>query len=130
MMVRARFEASFLLAVIAIGCQVACMVVPVVVLWALAHAFTSPAGILIAGLFAIPGAVVAVIWLLGLVDRRYLVVRYGRRTLAEDEEDEWRRPGPLEAILPASVTIALIGLVVWLVVFAAHAPSGREQFIP
>ncbi len=129
-MARARFEASLLLVVLAIGCQVACMVVPVLVLWALAHAFTSVAGVLIAALVAIPGAVVAMIWLLGLVDRRYLVVRYGRRTLAEDKELKWHRPGPLEAILPPSVMIALIGLVVWFVVFAAHAPSGREQFIP
>ncbi len=129
-MVRARLEARFLLAVIAIGCQVACMVVPIVVLWALARTFSSVALVLIAALVAIPVAVVALVWLLGLVDRRYLVVRYGRRTLAEDEEDEWRRPGPLEAILPVSVTLAVIGLVVWFVWFAAHAPSGREQFIP
>jgi hypothetical protein len=129
-LVRARLEARFLFVVIAFGCQVACMVVPIVVLWGLAQAFSSVVAILFIGLVAIPTAVVAVIWLLGLVDRRYLEVKYGRRRLQEDAEDGWRPAGPLESILPVSVVIAMIGLVVWLVIFASHSPSGREQFIP
>lgn len=38
--------------------------------------------------------------------------------------------GALEAVLPATIFLALIGVSVWFVFFAAHAPSGREQFIP
>jgi L-lactate permease len=129
-LVRARFEAPFLFVVIAVGCQIACLVVPTVVLWGLAQAFSSVVAILFLGLVAIPAAVIALIWLLGLVDRRYLEVKYGRRRLKEDAEDGWRPAGPLESILPVSVVIAMIGLVIWLVVFASHSPSGREQLIP
>ncbi|HTR75037.1 MAG TPA: hypothetical protein VMH33_07225 [Solirubrobacterales bacterium] len=127
---RSRLEAPFLLAVIAVGCQMVWLVVPAVVLWAISRTTSSVAICLMSALIAIPAAIVALLWLLGLVDRRYLLIRNGRRVLEEDKELDWRRPGPLESILPVSVTLAIIGLVVWLVVFAAHAPSGREQFIP
>ena len=125
-----RFEAFFLMLVIVVGCPVACLVVPIVVLWGLAQAFASVVAILFVGLVAIPAAVIAFIWLLGLVDRRYLEVKYGRRRLEEDAEDGWRPAGLLESVLPPTVVLAVVGLVVWLVVFAAHSPSGREQLIP
>lgn len=127
---RARFEAGLLVAVIAVGCPVACLAVPVLVLWGLAHAFDSVVPILFVGLVAIPAAILAFLWLLSHVDRRYLEVRYGRRRLREDAEDGWRPAGPLESILPPTVVLCLIGLLVWLVVFASHSPSGREQLIP
>ena len=126
---RSRLEASVLLAVIALGCQATWLLVPVSVLWAVSRLSSSVAVCFFVALAAIPTLIVALVWLLGLVDRRYVLVRRGRRAIEEDDE-LGLRSGPLEAILPISITLALIGVVIWFLVLAPHLPIGHEQLIP
>lgn len=116
-----RLEAGLLSFLIILGCQALWLIIPVGILWLLTRVFGEAAEILIVGLVAMPLALGAAGWMLSAANRRYLRLPGARRA--------WRR-GPLEAVLPASMVLALLTVTVWFVFFANHMPAGREQLIP
>lgn len=112
--------ASAMLAVaIVLGAQALWLLVPAATLWVLGRLVDSTEWLLLAALLAIPTALAAFAYLLGVANRHYLRLA-GRRA----------GRGPLEAVLPATVLLALITASVWFIFFASHMPSGREQLIP
>jgi hypothetical protein len=78
--------------------------------------FGEAAEILIIGFVAMPLALGVAGWMFSAANRRYRRLPGARRT--------WRR-GPLEAVLPASMVLALVTVTVWFVFFANHMPTGR-----
>ncbi len=106
-------------AAIVLGAQALWLLVPAGTLWLVGRLLDSTAGVLVVALVAIPAALAAFACLLAAANRRYL--RLTGRSGGE---------GPLEAVLPATIVLALLGTLVWFVFFAAHVPSGREQLIP
>lgn len=117
----ALLQAGLLAALIVLGCQALWLVVPVGTLWLLTRLSSDAAVILITGLVVTPVALAVVAWVLAAANRRYL-------HLVGDRGG--RRRGPLEAALPASITIGIVTALIWFVFFAAHMPTGREQLIP
>lgn len=117
----AQLEAGMLAVLIVLGCQVLWLGVPVGTLWLLTRITGDPAGVLIAGLVAMPVALGGVAWMLSAANRRYLRLVGAR--------GGWRR-GPLEVALPASIMIGLVAALTWFVFFANHMPAGHEQLIP
>ncbi len=104
---------------IVLGAQALWLLVPVATLWLVGRLLDSTAGVLVVALLAVPAALAAFTCLLAAANRRHL-------RLTGRSRDE----GLLEAIMPATIVLALLGVSVWFVFFAAHVPSGREQLIP
>jgi hypothetical protein len=120
---RQRVEAGLLLTAILVGCQVLWLAVPALSLWGLSRLVSAAPGYLLVSLVSIPSALAAFAWLLGLANRRYLSIS---RPPAADDEDLPRLHGPLESIMPASVMLAVVALLVWIVVFADHISLALE----
>jgi hypothetical protein len=115
----ARFARAILTVAIVLGAQALWLLLPVATLWAVGQVADTTEQAFFAAMLAIPAAVIAFAWLLGSANRRYL--RLTGRGAGR---------GPLEAVITPTIVLALIALSVWLVFFASHAPSGREQLIP
>jgi hypothetical protein len=112
--------ASLALAVaIVLGAQALWLLVPAATLWVLGQLLDSTEGLFFAALLAVPAAIVAFAWLLVVANRRYLRLSGGAGGR-----------GPLDAVLPPTIVLALLGATIWFVFFANHMPSGREQLIP
>lgn len=114
-----RFARAILALAIVLGAQALWLLIPAAMLWMVGQVAKTTESAFFVAMVAIPTALVAFAWLLVSANRRYLRLA-GRAT----------GRGPLEAIITPTIVLALIALTVWLVFFAAHAPSGREQLIP
>ena len=114
-----RIARATLAVAIVLGAQALWLLVPAATLWLLGRLVDSTEWLLLVALLAIPTALAGFAYLLGVANQRYLRLA-GRRA----------GRGPLEAVLPATIVLALITASVWFVFFASHAPSGREQLIP
>src|SRR5688500_12925342 len=123
----ARLASVFLLALLAAGCLVLWIGIPVVCMWAAAKLTEDAAQHF---LIVLPTVLVAMtVWARALfwLNRLYLRVRLGAGMLDPDEdapEDvRWAR-GPLEPMLIATLVVALILLFAWFFVLAEN-PSRR-----
>lgn len=115
----ARVARAVLALAIVLGVQALWLLVPIATLWAVGRLVDTTESAFFVAMLAIPAALVAFAFLLAAANRHYL--RLAGRGAGR---------GPLEAVLPASIVLALLTLSVWFVFFASHAPSGREQLIP
>jgi hypothetical protein len=114
----ARYALATLAVAIVLGAQALWLLIPAATLWVIGQIVSTAEMAFFVAMLAIPAAVVAFAGLLGAANRRYL------RLAGRDGR------GPLEAVITPTIVLATIALLVWLVFFAAHAPSGREQLIP
>jgi hypothetical protein len=119
-----RLAAAFLLVVLALGCLIFFIGIPLAFLWALSKLTDSFATHFIGGVLGIPLVMAlfapALFWINGL---------YLRVTGALAEEEDWEevddeprfRPrGPLEPMLVGSLIVALIAMTVWFFFFAKN----------
>jgi ABC-type dipeptide/oligopeptide/nickel transport system permease component len=114
---RDRVLALLLLLLMTIGCFALWIVVPAGVLSALAHATQDRSVHLVAGVILVPTAMFFFAALLLCLNRLYLQVT-GVIDRWEDGNDEPRHlRGPLEPLLLASITLQVIALLVWLLLF-------------
>ena len=118
-----RVAALFLLVVIAVGCLVLWIGVPVAVLWGLSKLTDSFSAHFVLGLVGVPVAMAlfspALFWVNGL----YLRVTGALDDTDEDEDAHWRLHGPLELFLYISMAIAVVALFVWFFGFASNPPE-------
>lgn len=115
----ARLGTLALGAVIVLGAQALWLLVPPATLWMLSRLVDSTPLLPLAALLAVPGAIIGFACLLAAANRRYL--RLSGRGPGQ---------GPLDAVIPGTIVLALVCGTVWFVFFANHLPSGREQLIP
>lgn len=127
---RGRIAASVLLGAMAIGCLALWLVVPALTLWMVSRFAGSGFGYVFLSLALVPAALAGFAWLLGLLNRRYLVVSGALRRLEEDgeldDEEPRRLYGPLESMLPASIQLAIVALIIWIVFLADHTSLALE----
>ena len=115
-----RLVALFLLGVMAAGCLMLWIGIPVGVLWGLSKLTDSFSAHFVLGLLGVPAAMAlfspALFWVNGL---------YLRVTGALDPQDEDARQlhGPLELFLYISMAIAVVALFVWFFAFASNPPE-------
>jgi hypothetical protein len=124
---RDRLAAAFLLALMALGCIVTWVGVPVACMW-LAGELTDGFGTHF--LIALPLSVLTILvcmTVLFWLNRLYLRVTLGPSMGldAEDLDEEERRwmRGPLEPMLVAALILAVIALFAWFFVFAENPSS-------
>lgn len=115
----ARTARAALAVAIVLGSQALWLLIPAATLWLLGGLLGSTEWVTLTALLAIPAALIAFACLLGIANRRYL--RLAGRSAGH---------GPLEAVLPATIVLALVAASVWFIFFASHLPSGQEQLIP
>jgi hypothetical protein len=126
---RERLAAAFLLALMAIGCLVLWIGIPIGSMWASSQAVETSAEHFVV---ALPLTLVAMILFaraLFWLNRLYLRVTLASRpdVVDEDEWDEelegprWAR-GPLEPMLVAFLIVALVALVAWFFLIAENPP--------
>ena len=120
---RDRIAATFVLAIMALGCMGLFLGVPLAVLWGLSKLTDSFAAHFVGGLLGIPLAIAllspVLFWLNGL---------YLRITTTHADEEEWdnlddpllRVRGPLEPMLVVAFALALVALIVWFFFFAEN----------
>jgi hypothetical protein len=121
-----RLVAGFLFALMAVGCLVTWIGVPIACMW-FAGELTEEPGTHF--LIALPATVLLIIVCVsGLfwINRLYLRVTLGPSLGADDEEEDdeerrWMR-GPLEPMLVGSLMIALVAIFIWFF-FIAENPS-------
>ena len=119
---------SFLLGVLAVGCAVLWIGIPIACLWAAGEITDERSQRL---LIVLPSVLVSmVLWGKGLfwVNRLYVRIRMGVAAVEPDPDaDEWDEPrwirGPLEPMLVATLFVALAALFVWFFVFAKNPSS-------
>lgn len=111
-----RLEAAVLFATICVGCHLLWLAVPVATLWGISHVVDSGAAYLLLSLMLVPCALIGFVWLLGRANRRYLAIT----TAPAPKEEERRLRGPLESMLPASIILAVIVLLLWMLFFSQH----------
>lgn len=119
--------APLLVAVMALGCAVLWIGLPVVTMWAAAKVSETPAEHF---LLALPVTILAMVLFakaLFSVNRLYLRVTAAQPDDEDDEATRWSR-GPLEPLLVGSLIIALVAIVVWFFLYAEN-PS-RYGFVP
>lgn len=104
---------------IVLGAQALWLLIPAGTLWMVGRVVDSTESAFFTALLATPAALIAFSYLLGAANRRYLRLA-----------DPGSRRGPLDAVLPATIVLALVAGLVWFVFFASHVPSGQEQLIP
>jgi ABC-type dipeptide/oligopeptide/nickel transport system permease component len=122
MRARDRLAAGFLLLVMGAGSLLLFIGIPAGVLWALSRVTESSSHHFVLSLFAIPAAMVLFAPTLFWLNDLYLRV-IGAAGPEEDEEDYPRRlRGPLERFLYASMVIALVVLVLWILFLAENPP--------
>jgi hypothetical protein len=113
-----RFVLGFLMLVMAAGCLALWTVVPGAALWLVSLAEGSAATHLVLALFAVPTAII----LFGavLVRVNALYVRVSAASARDDHGGEFTR-GPLEWLIVASLAIAVLAMVAWMI-FVAKDP--------
>jgi hypothetical protein len=119
-----RLASAFLLALMAAGCLVMWIGIPVGAMWSSAKLTDNPGTHFV---IALPVTVAAmVVFARGLfwLNRLYLRVQAARDPRDEDDDEEEQRfaRGPLEPILIAGFVIAIVALFVWFFAYA-HNPS-------
>jgi hypothetical protein len=118
-----RVAALFLLLVMAAGCLVLWIGIPVAVLWGLSKLTDSFSAHFVLGLVGVPVAMAlfspALFWVNGL----YLRVTGALDAADDEEEARWRLHGPLELFLYVSMVIAVVALFVWFFGFATNPPE-------
>ena len=121
-----RLAAAFLLVVMAVGCLILWIGIPVGALYLTSRVATDNGQHLLLVLPTTLAAMIAFASGLFWVNRLYLRVTGAVEAVDEDwdEDEDGRRfaHGPLEALLIGSLVIALIALFVWFFGFA-HNPS-------
>jgi ABC-type dipeptide/oligopeptide/nickel transport system permease component len=119
---RDRLAAGFLLLVMGAGSLLLFIGIPAGVLWALSRVTESSSRHFVLSLFAIPAAMVVFAPTLFWLNDLYLRV-IGATGSEEDEQDHPRRlRGPLELFLYASMVIALVVLVLWILFLGENPP--------
>ena len=113
-----RLAAAFLLALMAVGCLVLWIGVPVGSLWAASKLSDSVAGHLLIALPLTLAAMIAWGAFLFWLNALYLRV-IGALTEPEDPDEPPRRiRGPLEPLLVGSLVIGIVAFLVWFFAFA------------
>jgi hypothetical protein len=97
--------------------------IPVLGMWAFSHVTDTPSTHLLLAVVTIPAAMLAFAPFLFWVNSLYLRVTGTVTDEDEDDEDRRRVRGPLEPILVASLVVAALGLVAWILFFAAESPQ-------
>jgi hypothetical protein len=115
----ARIAKATLVVTIVLGAQALWLLIPAGTLWMVSRVVDSTVSAFFIALVATPVALVAFSYLLGVANRRYLRLA-----------GPGPRRGPLDAVLPPTIVLALVASLVWLVFFAGHLPYGQEQLIP
>ena len=113
-----RLVLGFLMLLMAIGCLALWTVVPGGALWLVSLAKGSAATHLVLALFAVPTAIV--LFGAALVRVNALYVRVAAASADDDERGEFTR-GPLEWLIVASLAIAVVAMVAWMI-FVAKDP--------
>lgn len=114
-----RIARATLTVTIVLGAQALWLVIPAGTLWTVSRVVHSTESAFFTALVATPVALVAFSYLLGVANRRYLRLA-----------GPGARRGPLDAVLPPTIVVALVAGLVWFVFFASHLPYGQEQLIP
>jgi len=118
-----RLAAVFLLGLMAAGCLVLWIGVPIGVLWGLSKLTDSFSAHFVLGLLGVPVAMAlfspALFWVNGL----YLRVTGALDRDDEEEDAGWGLHGPLELFLYVSMAIAVVALFVWFFGFASNPPE-------
>ena len=112
-LVIARAAEALLLAAMLLGALALWTAVPAAALWGVGQVVTDPVEHLIAGLLAVPTAMIAFGLCLAWLNTLYL-----RLVTAEQASEVGWRPrlgGPLDGILTFSAAIAILGFTAWLV---------------
>ena len=125
--IRDRAAGAFVLALLAVGCLVLWIGIPLACMWGAGKLTDDAADHY---LVVLPAVLVGMIlWGRGLfwLNRLYLRIRLGSRAwkeLNEEDEDEprWVR-GPLEPLLVATLVLALIALFAWFFLLAENPSS-------
>ena len=123
-----RLAGGFLVALLAVGCAVLWVGIPVGCLWAASKVTDDAAEHYLIVLPAVPIAMIlwgrALFW----INRLYVRVRLGSAAVQTDpeaepdEEPRWVR-GPLEPLLIVTLVLALIALFAWFFLLAKHPSS-------
>ena len=110
-----RLVLGFLLLLMAVGCLALWTVIPGAALWLVSLAEGSAATHLLLALFAVPTAIV----LFGavLVRVNALYVRVSASSADDADRAEFNR-GPLEWLIVASLAIAVLAMVAWMILVA------------
>jgi hypothetical protein len=124
---RDRAASAFVLALLALGCLVLWIGIPVASMWAVGKLTDDPADHYLIVLVTV--LLGMILWGRGLfwLNRLYLRIRMGSRAWAEltdeaEEETRWIR-GPLEPLLVGTLVLALIALFAWFFVLAENPSS-------
>ena len=125
---RERMAGGFVVALLAVGCAVLWIGIPVAVMWAAGRLTEDPAEHF---LIVLPTVLVGmVLWGRALfwLNRLYVRIRLartGHEPEADEEDDEprWIR-GPLEPLLVLTLVLALVALFFWFFVLAEN--PGRQ----
>jgi hypothetical protein len=121
-----RLAAAFLVAVMAIGCLVLWIGIPVGALYVTSRVAETNGEHLLLVLPTTLTAMIVFAWGLFWVNRLYLRVSADSNATEEWDDEEEEEPrfarGPLEPLLVGSLVIAIVALFVWFFGFA-HNPS-------
>jgi hypothetical protein len=118
---RDRVAGAFLLALLAVGCVVLWIGIPWGGMWLTGEIADSSASQFLYALALIPATMF--VWALGLawINNLYMRITGIHRGDEEDEPGSWRRMrGPLEALLIASLALAIGALFVWFFLIAEN----------
>ena len=118
---RDRIAAGFLLVLLAVGCLVLWIGIPWGGMWLTGEMADSSAAQFLYALALIPATMF--VWALGLAwtNNLYLRIAGIHRGDEEDEPGSWGRVrGPLEALLIASLVLAIAALFIWFFVIAEN----------
>lgn len=115
MRARDRTVAALLLLLLGIGCLALWTAVPAAVLWTTSQMTESASSHLVLGIIGVPLAMVLFAQVLLWINRLYL--RVTLPYAVHDSDQPPRIRGPLEPMVLISMPVALIGLIIFVLVF-------------
>ena len=122
---RERVAGAFVLVVMALGCTILWIGIPLGGLWALGKATDDFVTHFVVGLLGVPVLMVLYAPVLFWLNDLYLRVSGVARRIAEDEQESgWRRRvgGPLEPMLAISFVVELTAFLIWFFFIAENPP--------